>query len=91
MKITLPEFLALAHRLATEHKCSVTSWIRTPARNARVGGKPNSCHVSGFGIDLVPDNPSSKPALLQDAREAGLDAVDEGHHIHIEVDPPNQA
>lgn len=91
MKMTMLQFLQVAIILAQRYNCSVTSWFRTPARNKRVGGHPNSAHIGGFALDLVPDNPASKAALIDDAHEAGLDAVDEGHHVHIEVDPSNQA
>jgi hypothetical protein len=90
-KITLQEFLLTATRLCVEYSCSITSWIRTEARNKRVGGKANSTHLMGFGLDLVPDDPARKRSLIDAAHEAGLDAVDEGNHVHIEVDPPNQA
>ena len=90
MKKTKLEFCQLIIQLCAQYSCSVTSWIRTPARNKRVGGHARSCHLVGFGADLVPDDPAVKPALLTAARGLGLDAIDEGHHVHIEVDRVNQ-
>ena len=86
MKINLSMFLILVHTLCSIYSCSVTSWIRTPKRNAKVGGAPGSRHLLGMACDLVPDDPLEKPAIIAAARRVGLDAIDEGDHIHIEAD-----
>ncbi len=86
MKITQPRFLLMVISLAATYQCSISSWIRTPARNAKVGGSPNSRHLVGMACDFIPDNRAVVPALIAEARGYGLDAVDEGDHIHIEAD-----
>lgn len=79
-------FLMMVQVLATIHTASVTSWIRTPARNKRVGGGEASRHLVGMACDLVCDNPENNADLIKHARALGLDAVNEGDHIHIEAD-----
>lgn len=73
---------------------SVTSWFRSTQRNKMVGGGPGSWHLAGLAADIVLDNPQTtdRPATKQirdkcvdRARRLGLDAVDEGDHIHVEV------
>jgi hypothetical protein len=90
-KITKLEFAAMVIHLCALYQCSVTSWIRTQERNRKVGGHQKSTHLVGFGADLVPDDMDAKPALVAAARLLGLDAVDESHHVHIEVDSTKQA
>jgi hypothetical protein len=33
---------------------TVTSWLRTPEHNARVGGAPHSAHLTGLATDFIP-------------------------------------
>lgn len=91
MKTTKLEFCQAIIHLCALYQCSVTSWIRTPNRNRKVGGHERSNHIVGFGADLVPDDPAAKAALVAAARKLNLDAIDEGDHVHIEVDKANQA
>jgi hypothetical protein len=63
----------------------VTSGLRTPQRNAAVGGVPNSRHLSGEAVDLVP-RPGETMAQLH-ARVKGLPgtrAINEGDHVHVQ-------
>jgi uncharacterized protein YcbK (DUF882 family) len=66
---------------------SVTSWWRSPKRNAAVGGHANSLHKQGLGCDLVLDDMSSekRTELVKMATDLGLRALDEGDHIHLQV------
>ena len=74
--------------LGRRSEFTVTSWYRDPATNARVGGNARSWHLIGAAIDLVvPDE--QKRALLWAARLAGLQAVDEGDHVHLEPSGPS--
>ena len=64
--------------------CSVTSWIRTPKRNKRVGGVPHSKHLSGLAVDLVPDSRDWKP-IIHAFRIRGLKVLVENDHLHVQV------
>ena len=62
----------------------VTSWIRSPARNAQVGGKPTSFHLSGGAIDTPLDlAPWQRWVLRRVAREV---PEPEKNHLHYQVD-----
>lgn len=67
-----------------------TSRLRTPERNAEVGGKPNSQHLRGTAGDyVVPQD--QKAAFIQQAEAMGLTALDEGDHIHVQAPRGGQA
>jgi len=61
---------------------TVTSWYRSPARNASVGGVASSLHLYGLAIDYVPRRGawSSDSARL---RAVGLRVLNEGDHLHV--------
>jgi hypothetical protein len=71
---------------------SCTSWIRTVARNERVGGHPHSYHLLGLGMDVAygsgPDTHMSARPPLADARkkakQLGIRLVREGDHDHFQ-------
>lgn len=86
MKINLSMFLMMIHTLCTIHNASVTSWIRTVKRNRALGGRIDSRHLIGMAVDLVCDSAADKPLIISAAHRLGLDAIDEGDHIHIEAD-----
>lgn len=64
---------------------AVTSGFRTPQDNARVGGVPNSRHMSGQAVDLVP-RPGETMAQLYTrvAQAPGVKAINEGDHVHVQ-------
>lgn len=63
----------------------VTSGYRDPAKNASVGGKPNSRHLQGQAVDLVP-RPGETMAQLHArvSRVPGVRAINEGDHVHVQ-------
>lgn len=68
----------------------ISSLQRSPKHNAEVGGVPNSQHISGTAGDFV------VPADMRDsfkatARAKGLEAIDEGDHVHLELPPGKTA
>lgn len=68
----------------------VTSGVRSPEDNARVGGVGNSFHLAsrgGAARDLVPPPGMDMGRFEQEVKSrlpAGWEAVNEGDHIHIE-------
>lgn len=69
--------------LGQKYGIQPTSVLRSPERNSAVGGKPNSYHLSGRAADFVVPQ-AQKAQFMQDARQNGYEAIDEGDHIHIE-------
>lgn len=69
--------------VCTAHSCSITSWIRSPEHNARVGGVPTSKHLTGLAVDAVLDSEDYE-AFAEDARSLGLKAIVYDDHVHLE-------
>ena len=82
--MNVTDFILTCITLKTKFEYSVTSWIRSSRRNHEVGGKSNSYHLVGLGIDVVLDIPIHKDSFIKEARRLGLDAIDEGDHVHLE-------
>lgn len=69
--------------LGQKYGIQPTSVTRTPQRNREVGGVANSYHLTGQAADFVVPQ-QMKTQFIQDARQNGFEAIDEGDHIHIE-------
>lgn len=66
----------------------MTSGRRTFEGNRLVGGKPNSAHLRGAGIDYVPVGNMSMDKLEDEARRffgPGAFVLNEGDHVHVTV------
>jgi hypothetical protein len=63
----------------------ITSGLRTPAHNAQVGGVPNSAHLDGRALDLVPKG-QTMAQLEAGVRQAvpGGKVLNEGDHVHVQ-------
>lgn len=79
-------FAITVSELIAKYPASVTSWHRTPERNARVDGHPNSYHLLGLAADLVLNDETQHTACVAAAHQLGLDALDEHTHVHVELD-----
>jgi hypothetical protein len=62
----------------------MTSGLRTAERNAAVGGKPNSQHLRGTAGDYVVPQ-AQRSQFMADAQAQGLQAIDEGDHVHVQA------
>lgn len=69
--------------LGQKYGIQPTSVTRTPERNRQVGGVANSYHLTGQAADFVVPQ-QQKAQFIQDVRQNGYEAIDEGDHIHIE-------
>jgi len=76
------------------NRATVTSYRRSPARNASVGGKATSQHLTGTAADIVfPGDPSVWPvkAVRRVAQRHGLVLIDERNrpgyrpHLHLQL------
>lgn len=76
----------LVSSLAGQYGGQVSSLQRSPQHNADVGGVANSQHISGTAGDVVVPQ-ANKAAFIAAARAQGLEAIDEGDHIHLELPP----
>jgi len=57
-----------------------SSGLRSSDHNKRVGGVPNSYHLSGKAADFV----GLPFSMVQSILPSGYKAIDEGNHIHVE-------
>ena len=63
---------------------SVTSWKRTTAHNAVVGGVAFSAHLLGLAVDVVYDEPGQLIWRTRWAERLGLRLIAEGDHDHLQ-------
>ena len=64
----------------------MTSTLRSPARNKRVGGVANSYHLKGRARDSVPPPGMSMDVYAQRLQRLNphLEVINEGDHVHME-------
>jgi len=68
----------------------ITSWFRSPAENLRVGGDPDSQHLVGLALDIVPGKPAILLAVAEASdkfEEAGFLVLPTRTHLHIQTFP----
>jgi hypothetical protein len=68
----------------------VSGRARTPARNAQVGGVPDSYHLTDNARDLQPGKGQTLAGLynsLAPLKAQGFDVVKERNHVHVEPSP----
>ena len=71
----------------------VTSVHRSPAHNRRVGGVPNSYHLSGRAIDVARRPGVNHAQIAAALRAAGhnlVESLDEGDHSHFAFGRPDE-
>ena len=72
---------------------TVTSTHRTPEHNRRVGGVPNSYHLSGRAIDIARRPGVRHAQIAAELRRAGyniVESLDEGDHSHFAFGRPGE-
>ena len=66
---------------------SVTSGLRCPAHNKAVGGEPNSSHLRGTALDIVPhDSRASLIDYLWDKGNVRIITYETDKHVHVHLD-----
>lgn len=77
----ISDFVRRASWASSGLRGGFTSWYRTVDSNRRVGGHPWSQHLVGLAADRSPASASFRSK----ARAAGLIAVYEGDHDHVQA------
>jgi uncharacterized protein YcbK (DUF882 family) len=70
---------------------TVTSWIRSRDRNAKVGGHPNSYHQCGLAVDVVIEDEDLKSRFKRRMWKFGFGVLDEGDHVHVQAIPAGRS
>lgn len=84
--MTRPEFLEAVLLIVEAHSGSVTSGMRSRARNTAVGGHPRSRHLTGYALDVVLDvmDDTHITAFIDALRGVGALGINEGDHVHVQ-------
>jgi len=86
--MNLAEFTTAVVQYCMATGGSVTSWIRTPKRNASVGGTPSSRHLTGMAVDVVYDDGLPAPGTTKTiAEKLGLYAYRGPNYSHDHIRP----
>ena len=80
--------------LLKEHggRVKINSAMRCPAHNLSVGGAPDSAHVHKVAIDLQPDEPVYRLALLAEASGffSGILVYPNSNFVHLDCHPSDR-
>jgi hypothetical protein len=82
-----PELEAFISRLrrVTAPGLGVSSWWRSRAHNAAVGGALYSQHLLGLAVDTTPFAGADRRALVAAFARVGLVPLEEGDHVHVQA------
>ena len=79
------DFAAKIERIRLQVPISATSSFRTKIRNIGVGGGPNSKPLSTLAVEVVCDDSSQAPKLIELCKKEGLTIIFELDHFHIQI------
>ena len=80
------EFLWRMIAMSTRYHFRVTSYYRDKQSNDELGGHPHSRHQFWLAMDIILQNQDDRQSFMVDAKRLGLVVVDEGSHLHVQVD-----
>ena len=87
-----PEIVEFVRRVKTVRgSFGISSWWRSVEHNRDVGGNAFSQHLLGLAVDTTPTLSANRAQLAAAFRAAGLVAIDEGDHIHVQRYPAGVA
>lgn len=75
-------FVSRAYPIGVDLDVSITSWQRSRAHNAEVGGVDQSQHLVGTAWDVAGPDQLEYAAR---AAQRGLVVIDEGDHVHVQL------
>ncbi len=81
------DFVGDAEKFKETFGINFSSTLRSPQKNASVGGKPNSYHLKGTAADIPTAGMTAEDRANVKKYWFGLggyDVIDEGDHIHVE-------
>ena len=64
----------------------ITSGLRTRARNSKVGGAPNSAHLTGHAADIRCPTSRHRMLMIEAMLEVGFRRIGVRYPAHIHVD-----
>lgn len=65
----------------------ITSGLRTPEHNKKVGGSPTSSHLKGLACDIACNSSKNAFIIIKTALDAGFKRIGIAKdHIHLDVD-----
>lgn len=71
---------------------TITSAIRCPEWNRKVGGVDSSAHVEGWAVDVAATTGGQRFTIMQAAMDAGFNRIGiAGNFIHMDCDPRKPA
>ena len=85
--MTPTQFMDSARAYTAWARGSITSYVRSPERNAQVGGHKDSSHLIGLACDIG-YSPNPTPPLAtakRRARKLGLTLIRETSHEHLQA------
>jgi len=87
MNVDFLEKLDLA-RSKFDKPIKINSGMRTSAHNAKVGGKSNSSHLTGYAADLHCNSSRDRYDLINCLLDVGFNRIGVGNtFIHVDSDP----